>query len=105
MRHMRRSVKFWQRRKKWEVSSPRAEWVYSVFNCLNLAPIAATTGSFYEWVGAFLKKRLMDVSRGNLSMVMAPNIHDISRTKEQIDLKLQHSLPSIQNFWAENLTS
>ena len=30
--------------------------------------IAATTGHFYEWVGVFLKKHLLDISRINLSV-------------------------------------
>ena len=35
-----------------------------------LVNLAATTGRFSEWVGVFLEKRLMDVSCGNLSMVV-----------------------------------
>ena len=30
------------------------------------------TGIFYKWVGVFLEKRPMDVSRGKISLVVAP---------------------------------
>ena len=33
--------------------------------------VAATTGRFYDWVDVVLGKRPMDVSHGNLSLIVA----------------------------------
>ena len=45
--------------------------VHNVYKTLVI--IAASIGRFYDWMGVFLEKCLLDVSYGNLSMVVTPN--------------------------------